>query len=51
MAGVDAPRGRFVAWTDDATNGGRGDGPSIESLIVSGNPCSAAWRPTAPARS
>ena len=37
VAGVDAPRGRFVAWTDDPA-GGRGDGPSLESLIATGNP-------------
>ena len=36
VAGVDAPKGRFVAWTDDP-NRGPGDGPTIESLISAGN--------------
>ena len=37
VSGVDAPRGRFLAWTDDP---GRspGDGPTLESLISTGNP-------------
>jgi fatty-acyl-CoA synthase len=33
---VSSPRGRFVAWTDDASRSS-GDGPTIESLIASGN--------------
>lgn len=37
VGGVDAPKGRFLAWTDDPA-GGRGDGPSLESLIAAGNP-------------
>ena len=36
VADVQAAKGRFVAWTDDA-NSGPGDGPTIESLIASGN--------------
>ena len=37
MAGVEAPIGRFVAWTDDPFQA-RGDGPTLESLIATGNP-------------
>ena len=37
VGSVDAPRGRFLAWSDDR-NGGRGDGPTLESLIAGGNP-------------
>lgn len=37
VSGVDAPRGRFLAWADDRS-GGRGDGPTLESLIATGNP-------------
>jgi len=36
VAGADAPKGRFIAWTDDPA-AGPGDGPTIESLIVAGN--------------
>jgi fatty-acyl-CoA synthase len=36
VSSVDAPKGRFVAWADGA-HGGRGDGPTIESLIRAGN--------------
>lgn len=36
VAKVEAPSGRFVAWTDDPS--GAGDGPTIESLITAGNP-------------
>lgn len=38
---VDAPKGRFVAWTDGAV-----EHPTIESLIVAGNPA----EPPAPER-
>ena len=37
MAAVDAPLGRFVAWTDDLRRDGR-DEPALESLISTGNP-------------
>ena len=37
VGGVPAPKGRFVAWTDDARST-RADGPTIESLITGGNP-------------
>jgi fatty-acyl-CoA synthase len=37
VAGVDAPKGRFVAWTDDPANS-PADAPTIESLIATGNP-------------
>ncbi|HET6875794.1 MAG TPA: AMP-binding protein, partial [Acidimicrobiales bacterium] len=37
VSGVDAPRGRFLAWTDDPERG-PGDGPTLESLITTGNP-------------
>ena len=37
VSGVDAPRGRFLAWTDDPERG-PGDGPTLESLIATGNP-------------
>ncbi len=37
VGGVDAPRGRFLAWTDDLA-GGRVDGPTLDSLIATGNP-------------
>ena len=36
VSGVDAPKGRFVAWVDDPA-GGRGDGPTLESVIATGN--------------
>ena len=36
VGGVDAPAGRFVAWTDGAGEG-RGDA-TLESLIAAGNP-------------
>ena len=41
VAGVDAPKGRFVAWTDDAANS-PADAPTIESLIATGNPAPPA---------
>jgi fatty-acyl-CoA synthase len=37
VAGVDAPKGRFVAWADDPAGDGTGD-PTLESLIAKGNP-------------
>jgi fatty-acyl-CoA synthase len=37
VSGVDAPRGRFLAWTDEPS-AGPADGPTIESLIATGNP-------------
>ncbi|HET9076837.1 MAG TPA: AMP-binding protein [Acidimicrobiales bacterium] len=37
VASVDAPRGRFLAWTDDR-DGPAGGEPTIESLIAAGNP-------------
>ena len=37
VAGVDAPRGRFLAWTDSADRS-PGDGPDLEAVIASGNP-------------
>lgn len=36
VGGVDAPKGRFLAWTDGERT--RGDGPTLESLILGGNP-------------
>jgi fatty-acyl-CoA synthase len=36
VAEVDAPQGRFVAWTDDPS--GSTSGTTIESLITSGSP-------------
>ncbi len=36
VAGVDAPSGRYLAWTDTPETG-PGDGPLIESLIAGGN--------------
>jgi fatty-acyl-CoA synthase len=37
VSGVDAPRGRFLAWaeTQDAS---AGDGPTLDSVIATGNP-------------
>jgi fatty-acyl-CoA synthase len=37
VAGVAAPGGRFVAWTDGA-DGDSGDDPTLETLIQAGNP-------------
>jgi fatty-acyl-CoA synthase len=37
VSGVDAPKGRILAWAD-GLNGGAGDGPSLESVIAAGNP-------------
>lgn len=37
VGGVDAPKGRFLAWTDDPDRS-RGDGPTLEQLITAGNP-------------
>jgi len=37
VAKAKAPKGRFVAWTDDPSRCA-GDGPTIESLITAGNP-------------
>ena len=36
MAGVDAPQGRFIAWTDEGRRD-PGDAPTLESLIATGN--------------
>jgi fatty-acyl-CoA synthase len=41
VAGAEAPKGRFLAWTDDPGSG-PGDGPTIESLIAIGNPAPPA---------
>ena len=45
MAGVDAPRGRFVAWSDDPDTAGEG-GPTLEALISTASPAD----PPAPGR-
>ena len=37
VGGVDAPKGRFLAWTEDADRS-VGDGPTLERLISTGNP-------------
>jgi fatty-acyl-CoA synthase len=37
VGGVDAPRGRYMAWTDDPARAA-GDGPTLDSLIATGNP-------------
>ena len=37
VGSVDAPKGRFLAWTDDPDQA-RGDGPTLEQLITTGNP-------------
>jgi fatty-acyl-CoA synthase len=37
VAAVEAPKGRFVAWTDQPDRPGA-DAPTLESVIASGNP-------------
>jgi fatty-acyl-CoA synthase len=37
VGGADAPKGRYLAWTDDPRSG-PGDGPTLESLISGGDP-------------
>ncbi|HET9731797.1 MAG TPA: acyl-CoA synthetase [Acidimicrobiales bacterium] len=37
VGAVDAPKGRFLAWTDDPDHH-EGDGPTLEAVIRSGNP-------------
>ena len=46
VASVDAPKGRFIAWSDDPDRSA-GDGPTLESLISTGNPAEPP-RPAGP---